>query len=404
MLTSMAGMPPATADGMASYLSLAGDVRAAPVRTSAYLSAAGFGDIPRDGPLVLGALTVSSYRTNELLEKAGIQREQASRIIGVLVERGYLHLRHSPGDNDCPMIAMTERGRALMFALRECLLIGRWADFPFRDGDIVISATAGSGTTWMQMICALLVFHTLDFPEPLRELSLWPDKGLELPRDQMYAQASRQKHRRFMKSHMPMNDIPAHSGLTYIVVARHPLDAAISHYHLRQEVNRVGTSRRVRQSVPSRYRGESPHEWLLRWIGEEEVLPRPRRGSLPGVLWHLSDAWAQREKPNVILVHYENLSADLETEMRRLAARLGIHVPETIWPMLVKAATFKEMHAAANRLQPDSDLIENPAASFRTGISGSGRELLSSAELARYHAYTALLARPDLLAWLHRQG
>jgi aryl sulfotransferase len=228
MLTSMAGMPPATADGMASYLSLAGDVRAAPVRTSAYLSAAGFGDIPRDGPLVLGALTVSSYRTNELLEKAGIQREQASRIIGVLVERGYLHLRHSPGDNDCPMIAMTERGRALMFALRECLLIGRWADFPFRDGDIVISATAGSGTTWMQMICALLVFHTLDFPEPLRELSLWPDKGLELPRDQMYAQASRQKHRRFMKSHMPMNDIPAHSGLTYIVVARHPLDAAIS--------------------------------------------------------------------------------------------------------------------------------------------------------------------------------
>ena len=34
----------------------------------------------------------------------------------------------------------------------------RWTGFPFRDGDIVISTRSKSGTTWMQMICALLVF------------------------------------------------------------------------------------------------------------------------------------------------------------------------------------------------------------------------------------------------------
>ena len=40
----------------------------------------------------------------------------------------------------------------------------RWSGFPFRDGDIVISTRSKSGTTWMQMICALLVFQTAELP------------------------------------------------------------------------------------------------------------------------------------------------------------------------------------------------------------------------------------------------
>jgi hypothetical protein len=38
----------------------------------------------------------------------------------------------------------------------------RWQQFRFRDGDIVISTRSKSGTTWMQMICARLVFGTPD--------------------------------------------------------------------------------------------------------------------------------------------------------------------------------------------------------------------------------------------------
>ena len=35
----------------------------------------------------------------------------------------------------------------------------RWLGFPFRDGDIVISSRSKTGTTWVQMICALLIFR-----------------------------------------------------------------------------------------------------------------------------------------------------------------------------------------------------------------------------------------------------
>jgi aryl sulfotransferase len=51
----------------------------------------------------------------------------------------------------------------------------RWLDFPIRDDDIIICTRSKHGTTWMQMICALLVFQTPDLPAPLPELSPWLD-------------------------------------------------------------------------------------------------------------------------------------------------------------------------------------------------------------------------------------
>ena len=43
---------------------------------------------------------------------------------------------------------------------------GRWHGFEFRPGDIVISTRSKSGTTWMQMICLLLIFETPELPGP----------------------------------------------------------------------------------------------------------------------------------------------------------------------------------------------------------------------------------------------
>ena len=39
----------------------------------------------------------------------------------------------------------------------------RWDGFVFRPGDIVISAPAKCGTTWLQMICALEIFKSATF-------------------------------------------------------------------------------------------------------------------------------------------------------------------------------------------------------------------------------------------------
>jgi aryl sulfotransferase len=283
----------------------------------------------------------------------------------------------------------------------------RWVGFPFRERDIVISTRSRSGTTWMQMVCALLVFQTPELPAPLGLLSPWLD-WLVTPRDEIYARLAAQEHRRFIKTHTPLDGIPLDPRATYIVVARPPLDMAVSLYHQGDNIDRG----RMRQLLgqPEGWQPASARlplrEWLLEWI-DRETDPREELDSLAGVLWHLSDAWARRKEPNVVLAHYDLLSADLEGEMRHLAQLLGITVPDETWPALVQAATFERMRAGAvkeDRFFGPQGLLKSRAAFFRRGTTGSGREILTDDELAHYHARTAEMAPPDLLTWLHSPG
>lgn len=279
----------------------------------------------------------------------------------------------------------------------------RWLEFPFRPGDIVISTRSKSGTTWVQMICALLIFQTATLPEPLANLSPWLD-WLVVPREEMYARLAAQRHRRFIKTHTPLDGVPIRPEVTYVVVARHPLDTAVSLYHQGNNLDRERIRRLTGAPEPDRPIDTRPplREWLISWM-ERDADPRAEMDSLPGVMWHLSDAWRRRPEPNAVLVHYDDLSADLAGQMRRLARLLGITVPEQAWPALVEAATFRRMRERADQLTPDPvGVIKDRTRFFREGRSGTGRELLNDQELARYHTRTAELAPPDLLAWLHR--
>lgn len=279
----------------------------------------------------------------------------------------------------------------------------RWAGFVHRPGDIVISTRSKSGTTWMQMICALLVLQTADLPAPLAQLSPWLD-WLVVPRDEVFARLEAQQHRRFLKTHTPLDGIPLDPRVTYVVVARHPLDAAVSLYHQGDNLDRPRVRQLTGAPEPAALLAPRPpvREWLLSWI-DREADPREELDSLPGFLWHLSDAWTRRPAPNVVLVHYDDLSADLDGEMRRLAERLGISVPERMWPDLVAAAGFAAMRNRAGELAPDpAGVLRHSTAFFRRGRSGAARELLDDDEMARYDRRGAELAHPDLLAWLHR--
>jgi hypothetical protein len=120
-------------------------------------------------------------------------------------------------------------------------------------------------------------------------------------------------------------------------------------------------------------------------------------------MWHLTDAWGRRGEPNVALVHFDDLLADLGNEMRRLAGLLEIAVPDQAWPDLVAAATFAGMRASADRVVPDpAGVLKDASAFLRQGTSGAGRALLNEEEFRHYHQRAAQLAPTDLLAWLHR--
>jgi aryl sulfotransferase len=279
----------------------------------------------------------------------------------------------------------------------------RWIGFPFREDDIVIATRSKTGTTWLQMICALLIFQTPELPDSLANLSPWLD-WLITPRDDVFAQLAAQRHRRFIKTHTPLDGLPTDARVTYIVTGRHPLDMAVSLYHHAANLNRDRIRELIGRDDP-RTKIPEPlplHEWLIEWI-EREVDPRDSLDSLPGVLWHLTDAWQRQASQDVILVHYDDLIRDLEGQMRLVADRLRIAVPEDTWPALVKSASFPQMQAKADSLIPDpSGILKNTATFFRRGTSGAGAETLTPVELVRYYQRTAELAPSDVLAWLHR--
>jgi aryl sulfotransferase len=385
-------MIPVTGGG--AEVTLLREARGAEVRISARLTAAGFNDIPRNGVLALGVIALSGGASDEFMRKVGISGQAGSEIIEALVLGGYLERRISPQDGRWSALVITGRGQNVLNVARDAIKAARWADFQFRPGDLIINTWPKSGTTWMQMICALLILLTPELPLPLWELSPWLDREDE-PRDQVFTRLAGQRHRRFIKTHTSLNEVPLDPKATYIVVARHPLDILISRYHHHSNVAALSGH------SPGAFLPSS-RSWLLQHIGLEPSPPQAQR-YLADILVFLSAAWVRRTEPNVVLVHYEDLAADLEGEMRRLAVRLGITVPEKAWPSLVKAASFEEMRAVADRLQPVVKLRANAPAFFHSGISGAGRSLLNSAEVAHYHAYAAQLASPDLLAWLHRE-
>jgi hypothetical protein len=363
----------------------------------AYLSAAGFDDIPSSGPHILRIIRYSAEI--DMAETLGITGQEVRETIDELVRRGYLESGDAPGPR---RTALTERGLAADDVAVNGLQAARWADFPFRPGDIIISTWPKTGTNWMQMICAALVFQSPELSAPLSELSPWLDLNY-IPRDEIYAKLAAQEHRRIIKTHLALSEMPIDPRADYIATGRHPLDAAVSWSHTKTSKGPApgaaphhppGSAQRVRRLAPD----ESPRESLLHWI-DLEPSPQVRNHYLVKMLQHLSAAWARRDEANVLLVHYADMNADLDGEMQRIAARLGITVPDGTWPGLVQAATFDQMKANSDRVVTAG--VKDTASFFRSGISGEGRALLTDEEFARYQARVAPLASPDLLAWLH---
>jgi hypothetical protein len=228
---------------------------------------------------------------------------------------------------------------------------------------------------------------------------------LIVEQQQVYDHLAAQEHRRFIKTHTPLDGLPVEPAVSYIVVARHPLDMAVSLYHQGENINRERLRELTGAPVSSTPVSAPPplRDWLVSWI-ESDSDPRAEMDSLPGVLSHLTDAWQRRQERNVLLVHYDDLLSDLAGEMRRIAAWLGIDVPAARWPALVEGATFAAMRGKATELAPDpTGVLKDHRAFFREGRSGSGHQLLSAGETERYRRRAADLAAPDLLAWLHRR-
>jgi hypothetical protein len=288
----------------------------------------------------------------------------------------------------------------------------RWQQFSARAGDIIIATPAKSGTTWMQMICALLILQRTTFDRSLDLISPWLEMQTRDIGD-VIADLDAQQHRRFIKSHTPLDGLPDDARITYICVGRDPRDVALSwaRHQDNLDLKQLFTARD--RAVGNDDLAELMGDWqppptdplarFWRWV-DDSPAGDVAHVNLASTMHHLATFWDARDRPNVVLVHYEDLQHDLEGQFRSIAERLDIEIDEARLPDLVTAAGFDTMRERADEIAPDATLriLQSNQAFFHSGGTGQWREFLDDGGRRRYAARVTQLASPALVEWLHR--
>jgi aryl sulfotransferase len=161
----------------------------------------------------------------------------------------------------------------------------------------------------------------------------------------------------------------------------------------------AGTAPPARLQTP-----DDPRDFFLQWMATAEAYqPGGADSELPYCEFEQT-YWARRREPWLLMVHFNDLKADLAGEMRRIAAFLAIETPEPLLAELVEAARFESMKRQGDEMLPHLDRVfDNGAERFlNKGVNGRWMDFLTEADIARYDALVKRRLTPALAAWLER--
>jgi aryl sulfotransferase len=278
----------------------------------------------------------------------------------------------------------------------------RWAGYRPRADDILVCTYPKCGTTWTQRIVSMLVFGS-PLPQPIHDVSPWPDARFRGPIGEVMARLEAQTHRRFLKSHLPLDAMPLYEGVKYVHVARDGRDACMSWHNHQLAYTEAALAKLDRIGVedatiarPFPRPPADPRAFFREWV-------TAGRNSPGGDFFAFEMAyWAERQRPNLLLVHYNDLKADLAGEMRRIAGFLDIDIPAALWPELVAAAGFEAMRRDGQQLLPTSgEQFQGGADRFLfKGTNGRWKDVLGADDLALYAERATAGLSPGCARWL----
>jgi aryl sulfotransferase len=280
----------------------------------------------------------------------------------------------------------------------------RWDRFVARDDDIFVTTAYKAGTTWTQRILAALVLGPVPLYANLGEISPWLDARFMGPLDFVLTTVEAQRHRRFIKSHLAADGLRFFPQAKYIVVGRDTRDVFMSlfnHYAAYTDIMYELFNDADRPGPEFPRCPETPRDLWTHWVSEGWFEWEPDGWPYWSHHHHLSTWWEVRDLPNVLFVHFGDLKADPETEMRRIAAYCDIDIDEDAWPALVATVGFDAMRSEARGTDDPMALAPEGGADrfFYMGDNGRWRGVLTPDDLALYETAASTLD-PTLRQWL----
>ncbi|MDW4500399.1 sulfotransferase domain-containing protein [Sulfitobacter sp. D35] len=270
----------------------------------------------------------------------------------------------------------------------------RWAHIALRTGDILVCTPPKSGTTWTQVITALLLSGDPDLAPELSVNHPWVDNRMRPIEDRVEALTS-QTGPRSLKSHTPLDGLPWHDGVYYIAVYRHPLDA---HYSMRNHVANMPDA----ITAFAWYFPEDDRLCFRRFLEGADEGADYDALSLASILTHYRTFRDAAQRPNVSLLHYADMCRDPAGTVRRIAGILGIDHDAALMERLIGAAGFANMKANAGRYAPagGTGFWRADDRFFDSASHGKWQGKLSDAEIAAYGAIMDETLDPEDRRWL----
>lgn len=272
-----------------------------------------------------------------------------------------------------------------------------WNEFAFRDNDIVIATYGKSGTTWVQQIVSQLLFEGQE-GLGVAEMSPWLDLRVP-PKEVKLPAVEAQTHRRFIKTHLPVDALVYSPRAKYLYIGRDGRDVVWSMYNHHANANQLWYE--ALNDAPGRVGPpiERPpalvRQYFLEWL--------ERDGHPFWPFWeNVRSWWEIRHLPNLLLLNFATLKADMPGQIGRIARFLDIPIDADRWPAILEHCSFDYMKGnAANSVPGEGIFWDGGAETFiHKGTNGRWRDVLNAEDCRRYEETAQRELGEDWAHWL----
>ena len=238
--------------------------------------------------------------------------------------------------------------------------------------DVIVATYAKSGTNWMMQIAHQLLFHGKGEFEHIHDVVPWPDSPPPLGKyaipveDPSVWMASPEK-KRVIKTHLNWEQIPYSEKARYIAVIRDPKDVFVSNYFFAKAIGGP--------AIPPL------KTWYRMFVSESFLV---------GGSWAVNAAgyWAQRNRPNVLVLSFKSMKQDLAGTVRRVAEFLDVRVGDEVIESVCAQAGFAYMKGIDSKFSVwKMTPWSSQGSMMRKGVQGGSSELLSAEQQRHIDRY-----------------